>query len=364
MSREAVGLRCPRCGAPLEITPESILVVCKQCGYPVWTQQAYMHPIVVVPAHVESSSKFFRLWIERDDDIRPIRDKVRLKSFEVVYVPIYFTRVHAESRYYARTTVTLTRVKVYTDSRGNVRTKTETRTVNISVSGFHEKDYEIDIVARRSVDVRLVKPLIDYYKESKGKEGIKEVPIAEVEWSKIRGEVLASEITPQDAMSYARDQACDTLYKEVEKKIKDQARNKAAAEYPGWVPSIVTVNYSKIPCNAENKFLSPITLLPLVINVYSYEGKIYKVAFAGWDGRKILSEEPIKPTSRIAMYLGSLFSAGLLGGGGVAAAYIASQGGGAGTLALGAISFLLGLGGSYFLAKESLKDVRIEEEVV
>ncbi|MCE4625337.1 MAG: hypothetical protein F7C35_05680 [Desulfurococcales archaeon] len=356
-----IGIRCQRCGAPLDVTPETIVAVCKYCGFPNWTAQAYVYPIVIVPAKSREAARFFEKYIHEDPDMKGLADKVTLKRIETVYVPVYFATVAVESRYYGKANVTLTKVEVYTDSKGRVHTRTKTRVVRVDVRGTYNGVEDIDIIARRSVDETELRPLLVHYRKTVfagGKEG---VPISQVNWEEVKGEVLAAEVAPQAAQTYARDQACDITYGKVKEIMENKAKEKAAAMNPGWIPTMVSWDVLRIPCKAENRWLSPITLVPYIEAIYSYEGKLYRTVFAGWDGRRVYGEEPMLALQRAVYFGGALFSSGVLGGGGLAA-LAASAGHSTIAAIVGLGAFALGMIGSYYLSKESLKDVRVEKE--
>ena len=344
--------RCQRCGAPLELTPETIVAVCEYCGFPNWTGQAYVYPIEIVPARSREAYQIFQRYLDQDPDMRGLRDKVNLKAVDTIYIPLYVAQVHAMARYFGVAIVTMTRTRIVKTSRGT-EVRTETRQVQVTVRGTNEGDYEIPLVARRVVDKTMVDPLISYYMKTRPSS----TPIAQVDWEEVKGSVLASEVPPQDAQVWARDEACDRLQEDTEKKMADEARKRAMAMSPGWVPTTVSWASKRIPCLAENKWLSPITLVPMIVAYYSYAKSLYKAAFAGWDGAKVYAEEPLTPGQRALYAGGMILSSGLLGGAG--AAVLA----GAGDAGIGAFMLLAALAGSYYLGKKVVADVRVEKGV-
>ena len=342
--------RCQRCGAPLEITPETIVAVCSYCGYPNWTSQAYVYPIELVPSNPSKAREYFKHYLETDPDMRKLAKDVRLKSTELVYIPLYAAGVHAESRYYGVADVVLTRTRIV--KRGKeTEVETETMTTTVEVSGSLEKDYDLPIIARRNVERSYTEPLAQYYMDKRPQS----IPISQVNWEDVKGTVLASEIPSNDALTIARDEACDRLYKEVSEKMSDEAREKAMAQHPGWMASKVIWREKRIPCKAANRYLSPILLVPSIIAIYTYKGGLYKAVFAGWDGEKVYSEEPLTPAQRALYLTGEVLASGILGGGGAALAALGGDYTGAGV-----ILFLAGLAASYFLGRNLVKDVRVE----
>ncbi len=346
-TEQGVAFRCQRCGAPLEVTPETIVAVCSYCGFPNWTSQAYLYPIELVPGRAREARSLFQKWLESDPDLRGLRG-IRIRSVDLVYVPLYVADVNASSRFWGIADVTVTKTRVV--KRGKeTRVETQTRIVRVQVEGSLTRDYRLPIVARRSYERETVDPLVNYYMSTlpAGK------PIQEIDWESVRGQVLASEIPPQDADRQARDEACDRLSEEVDKKMNELARQRAMLMAPGWIPSLVTWIDKKKPCKSRTSRLSPIELVPMIVGTYSYRGSMYKAVLAGWDGRKVYSEEPLTTAERLVYYGGSVLSSGLLGGAGVAAALL-------GHLAAGIILLGIGVYGAYQLAKRAVSDVRVE----
>jgi hypothetical protein len=88
-------LRCEHCGAPLEVTPEDIIVVCSYCGYPNAYDKIFAEENVFF---VESLPKGEILLssnerVKRDRDFAGIRNKVKVVKIEGMYVPLWFGRV-------------------------------------------------------------------------------------------------------------------------------------------------------------------------------------------------------------------------------------------------------------------------------
>jgi len=304
----------------------------------------------MVPAQARKGREYFKKYLETDPDMKDLAKSVKLKNVETVYIPMYAAGVHAETRYFGIADVTVTKMRIVKKGK-ETEVKTETRTVTVEVRGELARDYDLPIIARRNVEKSFTVPLVQYYMQARPASK----PIAEVNWEDVKGTVLASEIPSSDAATIARDEACEKLYDEAEKKMADEARKKAMAEYPGWVPSMVVWREKRIPCRASNEYLSPILLIPAIIALYTYKGGLYKAVFAGWDGVKIYSEEPLTPGQRAVYLTGEVLSAGILGGGGAALAAL----GGDYTIG-GVILVLLGLASSYFLGKSIVKDVRVE----
>ncbi len=350
MSEQAVAFRCVNCGAPLEVTPETIVAVCPYCGTPNWTAQAYVYPIVLVPARSREARNLFLKWMESDPDLRKLRGKKEIKGVEIVYVPTYIADTNARSRYAGTAVVTVTKTRVVKKG-GQTTVETMTRNITVYVSGSLEKSYTIPIVARRNYDATTVDPLLEYFLKTKPAFR----PISEVDWGEVKGSILAAEIDSNTAGKIARDESCDRLHREAEQAMEEAARRRAMAEAPGWIPTTVVWTSRRISCRSTVSSLSPLILVPAIVGWYSYRRSIYRAVLAGWDGMKVYSEEPISTSERLLYYIGAIGASGLIGGGGLAAA-LAKWG----SLAVALIAFLLGAGGAYYLTSKAISDVKIE----
>ena len=356
---QAYSIRCQWCGQPLDVTPESIVVVCKYCGRPNWLVQAATHPIVLIPGISRGLDRIFRRYVENDPDMKKIADKVTLKRANLSYIPLYTVNAVARGKAWGVADVVMSKIEVKRVD-GRTETRVRTFTVEVSVSETYELFHTIDVVARRNYDNTIIDPLVKYY-ASKGRP-YRELgkPIEQVNWEEVKGEVLAAEIGPADAQRYARDEACDRSYSIVKDSLESKAKDKALAEAPaGSVPTAVNWKVLKIPCRSEVTSMSPVVLLPVIEAVYSYQGKMYKAVFAGWNGERVYGEEPVFASQRLLSFGGGALLGGLLAGGGLSAALLPGAGGL--VRALGGLGVLLGMAASYYLAKESLKDVRVEE---
>ncbi|MCE4625568.1 MAG: zinc ribbon domain-containing protein [Desulfurococcales archaeon] len=354
-----VGIRCPRCGAPLEITPESILVVCKYCGYPYWTSQAYVYPIYIVPSYSEHASRFFESWLKTDKDMRKIASRVVLKQVQTTYVPAYLADSYTSTDYYGKLRVRLEKRVTKKDSEGNTYTEIRRKSVTVTVDGHFEKEYQINIVARRSVDKTIVDPILSHFREDYNNRYVTPQPLARADWSKIKGDVLSAEIPPKDAESYARDETCDMLISDVIDGMRRKAKKIAERRNPGWRATSADVLEKKIPCNIEKFQMSPLMLVPYIVALYDYGGKIYKAVFSGWDGMRVWGEEPILPTQRLLYYTAGLTSTGLLAGLGSAILISAIKSGSDPLIGIGLLLVGLLVNGKF--ASLSIKGARIEK---
>ena len=354
-----IGYRCQCCGQPLDVTPETIVAVCKYCGRPNWLGGAISYPIVIIPGRSRGLDRLFNKYIENDPDMRGLRRKITLRSISLVYVPVYTIHAVARGSAWGKADVHLTKVEVRRVD-GKTETRIKHRTVSVTVSEDYSLSHDIDLVARRSYETRTIDPLVRYYRKRGRPYDSLGKPLESVDWQEVRGDVLAAEIHPDEARSFARDEACDRSYEIVKKSLESKAKDRAVdMSPPGYVPVAVDWEVLRIPCRAVVTRMSPIVLLPLVEAVYTYEGKVYRTVFAGWDGTRVYGEEPMLAQQRLAMFGGGAVLSGLLSGGGLTTLLMPGLSGL--ERALGALGVLAGMAASYYLAKSSLKDVRVEE---
>jgi len=342
--------RCRRCGTPLRITPETIIAVCSQCGFPNWINQAFIHPLEIVPAKTREVVESFWKYAHSDPYLARLIGKIAVKSVEIMYVPVYLARVEASAQYEGIATVTLVkRVSGNTEKgAGTTRSTTlgqrETRYVTVRVRGSVAREYVLPLPAIRVSDARTIEPLIDRLLETRPPAK----PLADIDWEEVKGSVLPVEVTPQDAMVWARDEACERLYREVENIMQKEAEQKAVAVSPGWKPYLVVWTRKRAPCKAENLGLSPLTLVPLVAVYYTYNDSVYKVVLAGWDGSIILWRRPFVLRANRIPLAGAVLVSGLLGGAGAAFTAV-------GDFVSGPLLLLAGTSGAVALARRALE---------
>ena len=340
--------RCPRCGAPLPVTPETVVAVCPACGYPVWFDERARGEVLVAPAERASLTAMLRSVEERMPRLRRLRPSSRLVAAELYYAPFYEAGVRVSASYQARTRVTLEKEECRTETVYDPETgeageeeecETEHETVEVEVGGSFKDERSLLLVARRAVYDPVLAALPAHVAAKR--PGFKR--LGEVDWGSIRGEVLASEITSWDALAEARDLACEEAREQAERRIREEAASRAEASLGGgWTAETVEVLWKRIPCRAENRGLSPLELIPYARYAYRYKGGVYNVYLAAWSGEPIQVESPVTGGQRASrIMLGALASSVLGGvGGGLALSGMGQEAllAGAALTALGAVA--------------------------
>jgi hypothetical protein len=284
-------VRCRFCGAPLEVTPDSVVAVCRYCGRPNFLLG---DPEEVLAVPTLSSSEIVKKAVERtkkDLNLRWRMSAINFTSPDLFYLPFYFVSGKLNASYRATVAVTY---KTGSQPR-------EARTV--SVSGRVSLSEVAPVLARRatwglSADA-LAKHFLDAAPEPK--------PLTDVA-AQSPGKFLAAEITPERAKAKAARSLVSKLLARVEEDAKAKAREAVRASSATAVVLDKTVDYEVVQLEA-----SRLTYLPLWVLTYLYNGSHYHYYAAGWDG-KVLAEEPVFAEHRAASLLGAVAAGGALGG--------------------------------------------------
>ncbi|RLE57110.1 MAG: hypothetical protein DRJ30_00695 [Candidatus Methanomethylicota archaeon] len=311
--------RCKRCGAPLKITPETIVAICGYCGYPNWISHVE-EQILIIPSLSRDEVKFsFKKRISEDFDLRKIKDKIKIVTVDGAYIPFYFYTVRAEAYYEGW------RVETVAVKRGK-RTILETR--RKMVRDRICSTLKISILARRGAEDFSIKELTDYYRYANPET----VDIMQIDWSKVKLPILKTEIPVDEADILARDKAMNIMREKAKSKVSE---------------------LTKFICRAKILERSPLTLLPYWYVIYSYRGAQYRAAYAGWDRHLLTAQEPIMPYHRILYFIGSVAGCLISSLGMVFSHHIS-------TLLL---SLIIGGGISFYFGDRLVSDVRIERGV-
>ncbi len=358
---EAIAYRCQRCGAALEVTPETIVAVCRSCGYPNWfTNNPTGIEMLAVPR--ESLSKAFREVLARDKWLS--RLGVELREAETHYIPFYFASIAVSTKYSGRAEVELSREECETVERYDSDSdeyveeeecETETETVTVSVGGEYSTSFTLGVLARRNVLEKPLALLASYFRDKGVDKGL--VSLDSVDWKRAGGRVLASEMGPGEAESVAKDQGCETLYSIVESMMNSEAESSATsmASGDGWSVTSVKWLEKRIPCKAVVSSITPLTLIPMIRIVYTYQGASYNIYLAGWDKRVLVAEKPLTAAERGKSLAVAVAGSGFLGGLGGAAAAMGGD-----YAVLGALLLVGGIAVNY----KYLKKMTAEKKVV
>lgn len=316
MTENIQAYRCERCGAPLEVTPESIVVVCEYCGKPNWITEIKEEIYIVPSLSRNVIEKVFRQRVAEDFDLKRIKDKISIVEVSGVYVPFYFVTVKVEARYEGFKK-RMERVGIGKHAR--IVTRRE------RVSGTLRSTIKIPILARRSAEDFSIFELAEHFRHSKPEL----IKIEEIDWDEIKLPVLNAEITSEEAKDLARDEAGDRMREKAKLKVDE---------------------LTEFQCRTKIVDVSPLILVPYWYLVYNYGRAQYRAAYAGWSCHLLAIQEPVMVYHRALYFIGVLASCVIAA---VGFAYLRDV-----RVALGAL--LLASGLSYTLGRKTVSDVRVE----
>jgi hypothetical protein len=291
--------RCSHCGAPLEVTPDSVVAVCRFCGMPNFLLG---NPEEVLAVPTLPSWEIASKAVERTRSDPDLRERMSAINFatspDLHYLPFYFVKGSLNASYQA--TVLL----IYTQ-RSQSGTQLMRRTVR--VSGRVSLTDVAAVLARRAPWGLSADALAKHFLNTAPKPK----PLADVA-AQGEGRFLAAEITPEKAKAKAVRSLISRLLKHVEEDAAAKAKEAAGLPEARTVVQDKSVSYEVARLET-----SRLTYLPLWVMTYLYDGSYYHYYVAGWDGRVVLAEEPVFAEHRRASLL-SAVAAGGLGGMGLA----------------------------------------------
>ncbi|MCC6046025.1 MAG: hypothetical protein LM572_04525 [Ignisphaera sp.] len=337
MSSEA--FRCVNCGAPLDVSPDTIAVVCNYCGYLNWVRADLKEEVLVVkPLDERELLKRLQEFASRKR-LADVLKEENIVSKTFVAVPYYFVDVAAEADYSGKVSVQVRKCRREKDRE---TCWTESRSVFVKgVYGPYEN--RIPVIARRGTEAVSVKALVSKYMGGKAEA----LPIESVGLSKSfwRG-VLSIEVDKKVAMDIALNIHLNKLREVVTSEIKREAERTARR----WGETVVgsTIIWKRItPKNIRATTSKPV-LLPMYIASYRYGNELYRAILCGWDGDVIVLEKPVKACERALWTALAALSAGILGGVGIATvkAYI------------GFLLIILGFAASWYCMRKALAPVK------
>jgi hypothetical protein len=273
MSTAVQEFKCRNCGGKLDVTPETIMVICSYCGTPNWFVDSTEEILVVPSVGRDDVVKSFLTRVSEDFDLKRIADKIRIVEVKGVYIPFYFFSIKVEGFYEGWKTERV----VETVGR---RTQVKTRRRRVSES--FSTVLKIPVLARRSAEDFSLKELSSHYNYSNPQS----IPIGDLkDFKNLKMTFLRSEIGVDEASVIARDDAGDIMLRRVSSKVDE---------------------LTKFVCNTKIVEKSKLTLLPYWYIIYSYGEAQYRVAYAGWDCHLLLAQEPVMVYHRVSYMLGAV----------------------------------------------------------
>jgi hypothetical protein len=333
------GFRCVNCGAPLEVSPDTIAVICSYCGYLNWVRADLKEEVLVIRPLDERELLKRLQGFASGKGLAGVFKEENIVNKAFIAIPYYFVDAVAEADYSGRVAVYVRKCR-----REKDREVCWTESRRISVKGIYGPyENRIPVVARRSTETVSIKALASKYMESKAEAlPIERAGLGKDFW---KG-ALSIEVDKEAAMDIALNIHLNKLREIVTNEIKREAERIAKR----WGETVVgsTILWKRItPKNVKVVASKPI-LLPMYIASYRYGNGFYRAILCGWDGDAIVLEKPMRASERALWIALATLSAGLLGGVGIAtlSAYI------------GFLLIILGFAASWYCMRKALAPVK------
>ena len=322
---QEVAFKCERCGAPLEVSPETIVAVCPYCGFPNHISGSLKTENIYIVPTLDKNAIARAFWerVERDFDLKRMKDMIEVVDIEGHYAPYWMGEVHVEGI----VEYTVREEECHTDSKGN----THCHTVERHYRDHVDENMSLIGSARRQVKSFGVDDIIKHYSRSRP-EGKKLLELDEGQWGRIKLEILNTEMDERQAKMVMREDAIDVLRHRYSAKADRIDRFDVTADEPQNVALV---------------------LLPMWTVYYKVENSIFHTVFAGWDGKDVASTEPM-PVWRRAQYLTGTIFGMIIGAAG------AAYGGVNGSLVISLLAMILGAGMSGYFGNLVLEGQRTE----
>lgn len=311
---------CEKCGAPLDITPESIAAVCSYCGYPnIISGIISPEDIYIVPSRSRAQviNKFNNI-IREDFDLRKIAPYIQVLGIHSFYAPVWIGKVPVRGR-----------ISYYKIKRDNKRTVKRYYVENINTIEI------VSLPARRQPMRFGITEAIEHFKKT-NPTFKRLMDLDRYSWESIKLEILNTEFDKSEAYRRIKEEALDII------------RNRYRAKNDG-IDAFVC--FSGEPTELK------LVLLPIWWIYYKYKNSIYYIVLSGWDLNPIIRTEPLTTLHRLTYVLGSI---ALLVATPLSIIFIMSME----KISLGSLVIpLLLLAGSYYMTNLSLKSIRVEKRV-
>lgn len=319
MSLQETVVKCKRCGAPLEYTPDSIFIVCSYCGNANWFVDESKVQIFVVPS--QSRDKILEaFWnrMRKDEDMRKIVQELEITDTYGVYVPIFLSKVEASSVWSG--------IELRTVVSGK-----QTRVERVQKDGKFSDVLQLSISARRAAEEFGLDELITKISSLPPSY----VKLEEINWNDIKLQVLNTEISQTEAVDEIKDKAEDL----VRQRVKTN-NNLSEFNFYSCDTKIVEAN---------------LLLVPLWIVTYKYKNGVYNAAISGYDLVFLRTTEPVFFYQRILNLAGSL--AAVFAGVGIISLWLKNTNDSLAFIVIGLICFFI----AYSLSSTAIRDVRVEK---
>ncbi len=267
----------------MDVSPETIVAVCPYCGYPnhlsgnLKTEDIYIVPSLDKNAIAQA---FWKM-VEKDFDLKRMKGELEIVDIEGKYAPYWAGRVHVEGK--VRYMVREEECESYTDSEGN--TETRCHTVERHYTERVNETLRLMGSARRQVGEFGVRDMVKHYSKT-NPAGKRLLDLGEGEWERVKLEILNTEMDEVQAKLMMHEDAIDVI------------RNRFDAK---------SDKIEEFDVRADEPEGLRLLLLPMWTVYYKHENSIFHAVFAGWDGKRVASVEPMPVWRRIQYLSGAVF---------------------------------------------------------
>lgn len=312
----AVSYRCPRCGAPVELTPEAVIYVCKYCG---WAGDVFGHRVEMLAWRPLPEEEILPVVLNAvGRGAKPSGAVLRV-------LPYWVFKVRAVANYRARVVYEVVRGKRRVRRAKDVEGVVRHELVYPVLARLNAEFYGDDEMSGNLVFNLKVRP---------------PSALSEEDAKKLAPHVLAPELSAEEAARIARD------------RVEDVMLSKAKADARKGLTRVVNVSVYQFSCEVEVEDVKMV-LVPYWFVTYEVGGCAYSAAVSGIDGDLLKAEAPLSARERVARLAAAWVVAALTGLAAEMALGAGSRGGETLILAL------VGAGVALALARSAFEEAKI-----
>lgn len=271
--------KCPNCGAPIEVTPDTIVVKCRYCGFTEYKGPGF--EIYVVPSIPDADiEKIFWRRMRQDSDMSKYLQEISIQDITFIYVPYYVVNYSAEYYFIGERRETET----YTVSVGG-RTETRVRTKIVTVRDSGRRKGVQPILGRRHIEELGIKELSIQVSQLSFDNIVK---AEDYKWGRKVTSVMGYDIEPGEVPLITKDVVAEHIKRWIYRKYR-------LDKLKAYLCRVNVESFKAI-------------LVPMFVITYKFRNGLYAISFSGVDGRQLVAVEPVLG-KHMAMYVGG---AGLL----------------------------------------------------
>lgn len=251
---------CPNCGAPIEVTPDSLVIVCKYCGYTEFRDPGFEVYVLKALDRGEMERRFWER-MRRDPDMRPYASEIQIADIIFIYAPFYLADYRAEWYYIGE------KERMEVVQRGKSTTVVPK---TVKVRGKGSESGRIAIPGRRYVEELGMKELGEAVEQVDEKDLL---PAKEYSWERQVEAVLGFDYEPREVPQIVKD----VVAEDIKRRIYEEEDLKRMLAYL---------------CRVKTNSIKAV-LAPLYVITYRLRGAIYGISFSGFDGGELVAMEPV-----------------------------------------------------------------------